>query len=360
MEFTVRQIADLLQGRVEGNEERKVHTLSKIEEAKEGSLGFLSNLKYEAFLYTTQATAVIVSEGFIPKQDVTPALIFVEDAYSSFSTLLGFYQSLLLTQKSGVEEPAFMGANSAVGEKSYRGAFSYIGQNCQIGRNVKIFPHVYIGDNVKIGDNSILYAGARIYADTVIGKRCVIHSGAVIGSDGFGFAPQKDGSYKAIPQIGNVILEDEVSIGANTTIDCATMGSTVIREGAKLDNLVMVAHNVEVGKNTVIAAQAGISGSTKIGSQVVIAGQVGIVGHISIADRTTIGAQSGVSKTVKEEGTIIQGSPAFDYKDNLRSITVFRKLPDLQNKVNELAEKVLNLPPSYASVNDHQATYDKK
>ncbi len=233
-----------------------------------------------------------------------------------------------------------MGNNSTIGNNFYRAAFSYIGQNCRIGENVRIYPHVFIGDNVQIGDNVIIFAGAKIYADTVIGNNCTIHAGAVIGSDGFGFAPQKDGTYKAIPQIGNVVLEDNVSIGANTTIDCATMGSTIIAEGTKIDNLVQIAHNVEIGKHTVMAAQTGISGSSKIGNYCTIAGQVGIVGHISIANKTTIGAQSGVSKTVKEEGTIIQGSPAFDYKQNLRALTVFRKLPELQKEIDELKEKL--------------------
>jgi UDP-3-O-[3-hydroxymyristoyl] glucosamine N-acyltransferase len=340
MEFTVRQVAELLRGRVEGDESLPLHTLAKIEEAQAGALAFLSNLKYEPHLYTTQATAVIVNQDFKPRQPVTAALIYVEDAYTSFSTLLEYYQSLALNQRSGAEEPAYLGSGSTFGEQVYRGAFSYIGNGCTLGRNVKIFPHVYIGDKVKIGDNTIIYAGAKIYPDTVIGNNCVIHAGAVIGSDGFGFAPQKDGSYKAIPQIGNVVLEDEVSIGANATIDCATLGSTHIRKGSKIDNLVQIAHNVEVGNHTVIAAQSGISGSTKIGNRVVIAGQVGIVGHLQIADRTTVGAQSGVSKSVQEEGTIIQGSPAFDYKQNLRSMTVFRKLPDLQKQVALLEQKV--------------------
>ncbi len=352
MEFTVRQIADILKGEVKGDDQKKVSTLTKIEEAEEGSLAFLSNLKYEHFLYTTRASAVIVSKGFTPKKEVEPTLIIVDDAYSGFSTLLGFYQNLLLQSKMGVEEPSFMADGTQIGTHCYRGAFSYIGPKCVIGGNVKIFPHVYIGDNVQIGDNTIIFPGAKIYPNTIIGQNCVIKAGAIIGSEGFGFAPQKDGTYKAIPQIGNVIIEDDVSIGANTTIDCATMGSTIIRKGAKLDNLIQIAHNVEIGPNTVVAAQTGISGSTKIGSNCVVAGQVGIVGHLKIADKTTIGAQSGVSKTIKEEGTIIQGSPAFDYKDNLRSITVFRKLPDLQKQIEELEEKILILQSSYNKLNE--------
>ncbi|PTX10683.1 UDP-3-O-[3-hydroxymyristoyl] glucosamine N-acyltransferase [Pontibacter mucosus] len=340
MEFTVQQIADLLQGKIEGDTTVKVSTLAKIEEAQTGALAFLSNLKYEPFLYTTSASAVIVSDKLELKKETKATLIRVEDPYSSFSTLLQYYQAALLASKTGVEEPCFMGQGSQIGENHYRGAFSYIGANCRIGNNVRIFPQVYIGDNVTIGDNTTIFAGVKLYANTVVGSNCTIHSGAVLGSDGFGWAPQPDGTYKAVPQIGNVVLEDDISIGANTTIDCATMGSTIIRRGSKIDNLVQIAHNVEVGSDTVIASQSGISGSTRIGSNCVIAGQVGIVGHITIANKTTIGAQSGVSKSVKEEGLIIQGSPAFDYKQNLRAMTVFRKLPELQRDLEILKEKV--------------------
>jgi len=339
MEFTVGQIADLLGGQIEGNAAGKIRALAKIEDAQAGSLAFLSNLKYEHFLYTTGATAVIVARDLVLKQTVAPALIRVDDPYSSFTRLLEEYQKMVAGAKIGVEQPAFIGDNSIIGTDHYRGAFSYIGHDCQIGHNVKIYPQVYIGDQVQIGDNTTLYAGARLYANTKIGNNCTIHAGAVIGSPGFGFAPQKDGTYRDIPQTGNVVLEDNVNIGANTTIDCATIGSTIIKEGTKIDNLVQIAHNVEVGRHTVIASQTGISGSTKIGDNCVLAGQVGIVGHISIADKTTIGAQSGVSKTITETGTIIQGSPAFDYKQNLRSIAVFRKLPELQKELDELKEK---------------------
>lgn len=340
MEFTVEQIADLLKGKVEGDTTAKVSTLAKIEEAQFGALAFLSNLKYEPYLYTTGASAVIVSDTLELKKPVAAALIRVSDPYSSFSTLLAYYQQAVLAAKTGIEEPCFMGQGCTIGEGHYRGAFSYIGNNCKIGANVRIYPQVYIGDNCTIGDNTTLFAGVKLYANTVLGANCTLHAGVVLGSDGFGFAPQPDGSYKNVPQIGNVVLEDDVNIGANTTIDCATMGSTIIRKGTKIDNLVQIAHNVEIGQNTVIASQTGISGSTKIGSQCVIAGQVGIVGHISIADKTTIGAQSGVSKSIKESGTIIQGSPAFDYKQNLKAITVFRKLPELQRELDELKEKI--------------------
>ncbi|WP_026464129.1 UDP-3-O-(3-hydroxymyristoyl)glucosamine N-acyltransferase [Adhaeribacter aquaticus] len=339
MEFTVGQIAELLGGLVEGNAAGKIRELAKIEDAQEGSLAFLSNLKYEPFLYTTGATAVIVAKSLELKQPVTTALIRVDDPYLSFTVLLEKYEEALASLKTGVEQPCFIGENSTIGENHYRGAFSYIGQNCTLGHNVKIYPQAYIGDNVRIGDNTTIFAGAKIYGKTVIGNKCTVHAGAVIGSPGFGFAPQKDGTYRDIPQTGNVVLEDNVNIGANTTIDCATLGSTIIHEGTKIDNLVQIAHNVEVGKHTVIASQTGISGSSKIGNYCTIAGQVGIVGHISIADKTIVGAQSGVSKNVTKSGTIIQGSPAFDYKQNLRALAVFRKLPDLEKQLFELKEK---------------------
>jgi UDP-3-O-[3-hydroxymyristoyl] glucosamine N-acyltransferase len=339
MEFTVQQIADLLQGVVEGDNSVKVSSLAKIEEAGSGALAFLANPKYESYLYTSGASAVIVSDKLELKKPVSSALIRVSDPYSSFSTLLEYYQMALLASKTGTEEPCFIGTNSQIGENHYRGAFSYIGNNCKIGSNVRIFPQAYIGDNVTIGDNTTIFAGAKLYANTVVGSNCTIHAGAVLGSDGFGFAPQADGSYKIVPQIGNVVLEDDVSIGANATIDCATMGSTIIRKGTKIDNLVQIAHNVEVGEHTVIAAQTGVSGSSKIGNYCVVAGQVGIVGHIAIADKTTIGAQSGVGKSIKKSGTIVQGSPAFDYKQNLRALSVFRKLPELQRDLEDLKNK---------------------
>ncbi len=336
MEFTADQIAELLRGRVEGDGAARVSRLAKIEEADTGALAFLSNPKYEHHLYTTGASAVIVSETLVPREAVRTTLIRVADPYSGFTALLEHYQRLTRAALTGVEEPSFVGAGTTIGEGHYRAAFAYIGKNCRIGRNVQLYPNTYIGDNVTIGDDTTLYAGAKVYAGCVIGARCVLHAGAVIGSDGFGFAPQPDGSYRPIPQVGNVVLEDDVSIGANATIDCATMGSTLIRQGAKIDNLVMIAHNVEVGRHTVIAAQTGISGSTKIGDYCTLAGQVGVVGHISIAARTIVGAQSGVSKSVKESGSFIQGSPAFDYKQNLRASAVFRHLPELQKQVQDL------------------------
>ncbi len=343
MEFTTREIAYLIGGEIKGNESIKINKLAKIQEANEGAISFLSNPKYENFIYSTDASAVIVNKNFIPKETIRTTLILVDDPYTSFTTLLEEYHRVVTFKRSGTEQPSFIGEGSITGDHAYRGAFSYIGNNCIIGNNVKIYPHVYIGDNVIIGSNTILYAGVKIYSDTRIGSYCTFHSGAVVGSDGFGFAPQKDGSYKGIPQVGNVIIKDHVDIGANTVIDCATMGSTIIYDGVKLDNLIQIAHNVEIGANTAIAAQTGISGSTKIGDNCLIGGQVGIVGHINIANKTSIGAQSGVGKTIVEEGTSISGSPAFDYKKNLKSLSIFKKLPELQKRIEELEEKVLNL-----------------
>ncbi|AIZ63828.1 UDP-3-O-(3-hydroxymyristoyl) glucosamine N-acyltransferase [Hymenobacter sp. DG25B] len=339
MEFTVGQVAEVLRGDVEGDAALRIDRLAKIEEARDGSLTFLANPKYEPQLYTTGASAVIVSRTLELRQPVSAALIRVDDPYTCFTTLLEFYQQASRTGRRGVEEPAFMGPNSTIGENHYRGAFSYIGHDCEIGPDVVIFPHVYIGDRVKIGAGTILYAGAKIYSETVIGARCTVHAGAVIGSDGFGFAPQPDGSYRTIPQIGNVVLEDNVSIGANATIDCATMGSTILREGSKIDNLVQIAHNVEIGRHTVVASQTGISGSTKIGDFCVLAGQTGLAGHLTLANRTTVTAQSGVGKSIKEEGVFLQGSPAFNLRDSLRANAIFRRLPDLERRLDVLERK---------------------
>ncbi|MBC7449463.1 MAG: UDP-3-O-(3-hydroxymyristoyl)glucosamine N-acyltransferase [Hymenobacteraceae bacterium] len=339
MEFTADQIAELLGGRVEGDGTVRVRRLAKIEDAGPGELAFLANLKYEHFLYETKAAVVIVADTLPLREAVRTTLIRVADPYSGFTELLEQYQRLARAGRTGVEEPSYLGAGTTIGEGHYRAAFSYIGQNCRIGRDVQLHPHASVGDDCVIGDGTILYSGVKVYPGTVIGARCVLHAGCVIGSDGFGFAPQPDGSYRAIPQTGNVVLEDDVSIGANTTVDCATLSSTIIRQGAKIDNLVMIAHNVEVGAHTVIAAQSGVSGSTKVGEFCTLAGQVGLVGHITIAPRTIIGAQSGVSKSVKEPGTFIQGSPAFDYKQNLRAAAIFRRLPDLQRQLDELRAK---------------------
>ncbi|HEX8330924.1 MAG TPA: UDP-3-O-(3-hydroxymyristoyl)glucosamine N-acyltransferase [Hymenobacter sp.] len=336
MEFTVQQIAEVLGGTVEGDANQRISSLAKIEEAQAGSLTFLANNKYETFLYETGASAVIVGRSQELRQAIKPALIRVENPYSAFSQLLEFYAQATRTGKRGVEQPSFMGETSEIGPGHYRGAFSYIGENCKLGENVLIFPYAYIGDRVTIGAGSIIHAGAKIYPDTVIGQFCVVKAGAVVGSDGFGFAPQPDGTYKAIPQIGNVVLEDYVSIGANATVDCATLGSTIIRTGSKIDNLVQLAHNVEIGKHTVIASQTGIAGSAKIGDHCVLAGQVGMAGHVTLANRTTVTAQSGVGKNVKQEGLILQGSTAFDFKQNQRAQIVFRRLPELEQRVEQL------------------------
>lgn len=344
MEFSIEQVAGMLGGEVIGDGTIKISTLATIQDAKAGGISFLSNPKYESYLYTTQASAVIVKRDFVPKKEIDTTLIAVDDPYSSFTVLLEEYHKFLNFYRSGIEEPSYIGEGSAYGEDIYRGAFSYIGRNVKIGNNVKLYPHCYIGDNVKIGDNTIIQTGVKIYANAVIGSNCVFHAGVVIGSDGFGFAPQADGTYKTIPQLGNVVIEDNVDIGANTVIDCATLESTVIRKGVKLDNLIQIAHNVEIGKNTVVAAQSGISGSAKIGENCIIAGQVGIVGHIQIANKTIVGAQAGVGKTIKEEGTVLLGSPGFDRAKYLRSYAAFRNLPDLVHRIKELEEKILNLP----------------
>lgn len=339
MEFTVSQVAELLNGKVEGDGSLKVSRLDKIQEGKPGSISFLSNLKYEPFLYTTNASAVIVQEDLKPSKTITTTLIRVKDAYSGFTQLLEAYAMMIREDKKGVEQPSYMEESSTMGENGYRAAFSYIGKNTNIGKNVKIHAHAVIGDEVTIGDNCTIHAGAKVLNQCKIGDNCEIHSNAVIGSDGFGFAPQEDGTYKNIPQLGNVILEDRVSIGAGTTIDRATMGSTIIRKGAKIDNLVQIAHNVIIGENTVIASQAGISGSTEVGKNCIIAGKAGLIGHLKIASKTTIGANTGISKSISEEGTTILGYMGFDIKDFLKSYAVFKKLPELQNKVKDLEKK---------------------
>lgn len=339
MEFSVNQIAAILEGEVTGDGDQKVHRLGKIEDAGKGAVSFLSNPKYENFLYSTNATAVIVSKSFKPKKASKAALIHVDDPYSSFTALLEEYHKLTIFQKSGIETPTHRGAESSYGEDFYQGAFSYIGDRVTIGNNVKIYPQAFIGDDVQIGDNTIVYAGAKIYSRSIIGNDCVIHAGAVIGSDGFGFAPQDDGSYKTIPQLGNVIIKNNVDIGANTVVDCATLESTIIHNGVKLDNLIQVAHNVEIGKNTVIAAQSGISGSTKIGEQCIIGGQVGIIGHLKIANKTSIGAKSGVSKSVQQEGKIMLGEIALERNAYLKSYAIYRRLPEILDRIKQLEEK---------------------
>jgi UDP-3-O-[3-hydroxymyristoyl] glucosamine N-acyltransferase len=341
MEFSVEQIATILSGTVEGDAELMVNNFGKIQTAGKGELSFLANDKYEQYLYTSNATAIIVSNDLVLTKPIKTALIRVSDPYASFSTLLEFYEKALQSQKTGIEEPSFIHENSSLGDECYIGAFAYIGDGCKIGNNVKIYPHTYIGENCTVADNSIIYSGAKLYEGTKIGSGCIIHSGAVLGSDGFGWAPQEDGSYKAIPQMGHVELEDNVSIGANTTIDCATFpnSATQIKEGAKIDNLIMLAHNVVIGKHTVIAAQTGVSGSSEIGDNCILAGQVGVVGHLKIANKTTVGAQSGVSKSIKKEGETVFGYPAYDIKGYLSSYAVFKKLPEIYRRLSELEKK---------------------
>lgn len=337
MKVTVQQIADLLNGEVVGDATIEVSDLSKIEEGKPGSLSFLSNPKYVPYIYETKASAVIINKSFVPENQVQATLIKVEDAYASFTKLLEFY-SQIKNNKIGIEQPNFVGENTVYGEEIYIGAFVYLGQNCQIGDNVKIYPNCYIGDNVQIADNTTIFAGSKIYAESKIGSRCIIHSGTIIGSDGFGFAPKEDGSYTKVPQTGNVIIEDDVEIGANTTIDRATLGSTIIRQGVKLDNHIQIAHNVEIGAHTVIASQTGIAGSTKIGKHCVIGGQVGIVGHITIGNHVKIQAQSGVNKSLKDND-VVQGSPAIGYGDFSKSFVHFRNLPKIVDEIDKLKNK---------------------
>lgn len=333
----------LINGTVEGDANATASSFGKIEEAQNGELAFLANPKYEDFLYITKASVIIINDSQQLKQPVDAALIRVPDAYSAFAILLSKYQEMVTQQMVGIQEPSYIAKTAKLGENIFIGAFSYIGENVTLGNNVKIFPQAFVGDNVKIGDNSMIHPGVKIYHDCVLGKNVTVHSGSVVGSDGFGFAPMADGSFKKIPQIGNVIVEDFVEIGANATIDRATMGSTFIKSGAKLDNLIQIAHNVEVGNNTVIAAQAGVSGSTKLGNNVMIGGQAGIVGHLTIADGARINAQSGVSKSIKTPNTAVTGSPAHDYTSALRSQAISRNLPDMEKRIKELEKLVQQL-----------------
>ncbi|MDN3550965.1 UDP-3-O-(3-hydroxymyristoyl)glucosamine N-acyltransferase [Mucilaginibacter aquaedulcis] len=342
MQFTAQEIGLLLNGTVEGDAFVTVDKLAKIEDGGAGSLTFLANPKYEQFLYTTNASVVIVNNDLELAGEVKATLIRVENAYSAFSVLLEKYNTIKLN-KQGIEQPCFIHPTAQVGENVYIGAFAYIGPNAKIGDYSKIYPNTYIADNVTIGKNVTLFAGVKVYFDCVLGDNVIIHAGAVIGSDGFGFAPAADGSYAKISQIGNVIIEDDVEVGANTTIDRATMGSTVIRKGAKIDNLVQIAHNAEVGAHTVIAAQTGISGSTKIGEKVVIAGQVGIAGHLNIANGTQLSAQTGINSSITEEGKAWGGTPYMPYKDYLRAHAKLRKLPELDRKVYELEKLIEEL-----------------
>jgi UDP-3-O-[3-hydroxymyristoyl] glucosamine N-acyltransferase len=340
MKFTAEQIAGVLEGEVVGNPNAEVCRFSKIEEATEGSIAFLANPKYLHYIYSTKATITIVNATFVAEDIITTTMIKVEDAYASFTKLLQFYTQAK-SQKNGIEQPSFIAESSKYGSNLYLGAFSYISNNVILGDNVKIYPNCFIGDNVVIGNNVSIFAGAKVHSDTIIGNNCSIYSGVVIGADGFGFAPNADGTYTKIPQIGNVIIEDDVDIGANTTIDRATMGSTIIRRGVKLDNLIQVAHNVEIGEHTVIAAQTGIAGSTKIGKNGMIGGQVGITGHLVIGDNVRIQAQSGVARNIKND-EVLQGSPSFGYNDFSKSYIHFKKLPKIVAEIEDLKKDILN------------------
>ena len=338
MEFSAKQIADLLNGQIIGDPDVKISTISKIEEGFAGSLSFLANPKYIQYLYSTKSSIVLINKSFIPDKEVKSTLIKVEDAYQAFASLLEVYNQYK-SLKEGISKLSVIEESAKTGDNLYIGANTYIGENSSVGDYTKIYPNSYIGDNVKIGKNVTVYSGVNIYSDTVIKDGCTIHSGVVIGSDGFGFAPQSANEFKKVPQIGNVIIEDNVEIGANTTIDRATIGSTIIRKGVKLDNLIQVAHNVEIGENTVIAALTGISGSTKIGKNCMIAGQVGFVGHLTIGDDVKIGAQSGVHKNI-ENAAVLQGTPVVPYKNWYRTAAVINKLPDIKRQIDRLEKRL--------------------
>ncbi len=345
MEFSAGEIAQLLEGVVDGDPEVKVSKLCKIEEGEQGALTFLANPKYTEYIYDTEASIVIVESDFQPKQKLPSSctLIRVEDPYRSFAQLLEHYEKMRDSQELGFETPYFARSEPAFGSDVYVGAFAYFGKNVRIGDRVKIHPHTYIGDDVVIGDDTEIGSGCHIHRDSVIGKNCLFHPGVVLGSDGFGFAPTESSSYAKVSQTGNVVIEEGVEIGSNTTIDRATLGSTVIRKGVKLDNLIQIAHNVEIGEHTVIAAQTGIAGSSRIGAHCMIGGQVGIIGHLRIADRVRIAAQSGIGNNIDEEGATVQGSPAFNIGDQKRSYVVFRQLPDLKQKIQELEKQIQEL-----------------
>jgi len=342
MQFSASQIAQIIDGKVEGEVNASIHSFGKIEEALPGQLSFLANPKYEDFLYNSKASIIIIADSYVLKQPIHSTLIRVADAYTAFATLLNKYQEIISQQLTGIQQPSYISKTASHGENIFIGAFAYLGDNVKVGNNSKIFPNAYIGNNVVIGNSTIIHAGVKIYNNCVVGNNVIIHAGTVIGSDGFGFAPQPDGSFKKVPQIGNVVIEDNVEIGANSTIDRATIGSTIIKAGAKLDNLIQIAHNVEIGESTAIAAQAGISGSTKIGKGVMVGGQAGIVGHIQIGDGAKINAQSGVSKSI-EPGKAVTGSPAYDYTSALRSQAIGRNLPELEKRVKELEALIKQL-----------------
>ncbi|WP_456442196.1 UDP-3-O-(3-hydroxymyristoyl)glucosamine N-acyltransferase [Psychroserpens sp.] len=338
MKFTAQQIAGILEGDIIGNPDVEVSKLSKIEEGIKGSLTFLANPKYTSYIYSTKASITIVNKTFEPEHDISTTLIKVEDAYKAFSKLLEYYNQVK-NNKSGIEQPSYKSESATYGENVYLGAFSYLGDNVTLGDNVKIYPQAYIGDNVTIGNNTTIFAGVKLYSETEVGNNCIINSGAIIGADGFGFTPDKNGEFKKVPQTGNVIIEDNVDIGSATTIDRATLGSTIIRKGVKLDNQIQIAHNVEIDEHTVIAAQTGIAGSTKIGKYCMIGGQVGIAGHLTIGNNVKVQAQTGIGHRVKD-GEKLYGSPAIDYGNYVKSYVHFKNLPKLVKTINDLEKKV--------------------
>jgi|WetSurSiteA1Bulk_404760.scaffolds.fasta_scaffold04012_3 UDP-3-O-[3-hydroxymyristoyl] glucosamine N-acyltransferase len=339
MEFNAATIAGFLKGEIVGDPETKVNTIARIEEGHPGALSFLANPKYEHYIYSTESSIVLVNNSFVPSGKIEATLIKVEDAYRSFATLLQMVDQAR-PRKKGVHNTAIIEATAAVGENVYIGPYVYIGENCKIGDNCSLYPHVYVGDNTSIGKKSILNPGVKIYHDCIIGESCTIHAGTVIGSDGFGFAPQSESEFMKIPQLGNVVIEDNVEIGANVAIDRATMGSTIIKKGVKLDNLIQIGHNVEIGENTVMAGQTGISGSTKVGKNCMFGGQVGLAGHLKVADGTRIGAQSGIPGDVKKENSVLLGYPAIDARDFMRSSVVFKNLPEVKKKIDDLEKQV--------------------
>jgi len=342
MEFTAATIAGFLKGEIEGNPEIKVNTVTKIEEGHAGALSFLANPKYEHYIYTTKSSVVLVNKSFVPSAKIDATLIRVENAYEAFASLLRLVDQAR-PRKTGIHPTAVIESSAKIGSDVYIGPYTYIGENSVIGDGCAVYPHVYLGDNSSLGKNCTLNPGVTVYHNCIIGEGCIVHAGSVIGSDGFGFAPQSENEYMKIPQLGNVIIEDHVEIGANVTIDRATMGSTIIRRGVKLDNLIQIGHNVEVGDNTVMAAQTGISGSTKIGKNCMFGGQVGLAGHIKIANGTKVGAQAGILGEIKEENTVIIGSPAIELKQYFRSSVVFKKLPEMKTKLDALEKEVESL-----------------
>lgn len=340
MEFTAEQIAGFIKGTVEGDKLAKVNTLAKIEEGKPGALSFLANPKYNSFIYSTESSIVIVNKDFKPEQAIKTTLVRVEDAYTAFAMVLNAYQEAKASKRRGISSLAFIDPTATIGENCYIGEFVYIGAGAKIGDNTSIYPQSYVGENVKIGNECLIYPSVKILDDSVIGNYCTFHSGVVIGSDGFGFAPQQEGDFKKVAQIGNVVIEDLVELGANTTIDRATMGSTILHRGVKLDNLCQIAHNVEVGENLVMAAQSGIAGSTKVGKNGMYGGQVAINGHIQIADGVKLAAKSGVSGSIRKENEVLMGIPAFEHKKAVQSFIYFKQLPELAKRISALEKEL--------------------